>query len=93
MINKPTHISGSFIAHAYVMLISCLMDELFTNATVGKIYFSDHDAVRVIIERNAVEFDTGPENIKWSGKKEGIIVFLGLFSNFNSFSSALKIAI
>ena len=46
------------------MLISCLMDELFTNATVGKIYFSDHDAVRVIIERNAVEFDTGPENLK-----------------------------
>ena len=31
---------------------------------LGKIYFSDHDAVRVIIDRNAVEFDTGPENLK-----------------------------
>ena len=63
MINKPTHIFGSFIAHAYVMLISCLMDELFTNATGQNLLFV-HDAVRVIIERNAVKFDTGPENLK-----------------------------
>ena len=37
-----------------------LMEGFFTNATVESIYFSDHDAVRTIIEKNAVHFSTIP---------------------------------
>ena len=53
-VNKPTHISGSLIEHAY--LKKDLMEEFFTNATVGNIYFSDHDAVRIKIHKNYFDF-------------------------------------
>ena len=56
MVNKPTHISGSLIDHFYIK--KSLMDKFFTNATVENIYFSDHDAVRIIIVTNAVDFQT-----------------------------------
>ena len=36
------------------------MEEFFTNATVENIYFSDHDTVRIEIEKNAVDFYTVP---------------------------------
>ena len=58
MIKKPAHISGSFIDH--VCVIKNLMEEFFINATVNGISFSVHDAVRTIIERNAVDFHTIP---------------------------------
>ena len=37
-----------------------LMEEFFTNATVENIYFSDHDAVRIMIVKNEVDFRTVP---------------------------------
>ena len=58
MVNKPTHISGSLIDHVFIK--KDLMEEFFTNATVENIYFSDHDAVRILIEKNAVGFYTIP---------------------------------
>ena len=58
MVNKPTHISGSLIDHVYIK--KSLMEELFYNATVQNIYFSDHDAVRIIIEKNSIDFCTIP---------------------------------
>ena len=58
MLNKPTHISGPLIDHVYIK--KSLMEGFFTNATVESIYFSDHDAVRTIIEKNAVHFSTIP---------------------------------
>ena len=36
------------------------MDEFFINATVQHIYFSDHDAARIAIEKNAGAFHTIP---------------------------------
>ena len=60
MVNKPTHISGSLIDHVFIK--KDLMEEFFTNATVQNIYFSDHDAVRILIEKNAVGFYTIPSN-------------------------------
>ena len=45
MVNKPTRISGSLIAHVYIK--KALMEEFFTNVTVENIYFSDYDAVRI----------------------------------------------
>ena len=60
MVNKPTHISGSLIDHVFIK--KDLMEEFFTNATVENIYFSDHDAVRILIEKNAVGFYTIPSN-------------------------------
>ena len=36
------------------------MDELPTNVSVENIYFSDHDALRIVIEKNAVGFQIIP---------------------------------
>ena len=49
MVNKPTHSSRSLIDHVYIK--KSLMEELLFNATVKNIYFSDHDAVRIMIEK------------------------------------------
>ena len=54
MVNKPTHISGSLIYHVYIK--KALMEEFFTNVTAENIYFSDHDAVRITIEKNYLDF-------------------------------------
>ena len=56
--DKPTHIFGSLIDHVYIK--KSLMEELLFNATVQNIYFSDHDAVRMIIEKNSVDLCTIP---------------------------------
>ena len=56
--NKATHISGSLIDH--VCIKKALMTEFFTNVTVANIYFSDHDAVRITIEKNFVDFHANP---------------------------------
>ena len=42
MVNKPTYISRFLIDHVYIK-------KTLTNATVESIYFSDHDALRIII--------------------------------------------
>ena len=56
MVNKPTQISGSLIDHVYIK--KSLHEEFFTNATAENIYFSNHDAVRIITEKNAADFYT-----------------------------------
>ena len=56
MVNKPTQISGSLMNHLYIK--KCLIEEFFTNETVENTYFSDDEAVRTIIEKNAVDFRT-----------------------------------
>ena len=58
IVNKATHISGSLIDHAYVK--KTLMEEFSINLTVENMYFSDHDAVRIAIDKNAVDFETIP---------------------------------
>ena len=58
MVNKPTHISGSLIDHVYIK--KALMEEFLTKVTVKNIYFSDHDAVRIAIENNYVDFHINP---------------------------------
>ena len=58
MVNKPTHISGSLIDHVYIK--KSLMEKLFFNLTVQNIYFSDHVTVRIMIEKNSVDFCTIP---------------------------------
>ena len=60
MVNKPTYISRFLIDHVYIK--KSLTEEFFTNATVEKIYFSDHNALRIIIEKNTVDFRTVPQN-------------------------------
>ena len=56
--NKPTHISGSLIDHAYIK--KTLMEEFSAQATVENIYFSNHDAVRIVIEKSNVDFQSIP---------------------------------
>ena len=58
MVNKPIHISRSLIDHVYIK--KTLMEEFLTNVMVEKIYFSDHDAVRLSIEINCVDFHSNP---------------------------------
>ena len=58
MVNKPTHISRSLIDHLHVK--KSLIAEFCTIATVANIYFSDHDAVKITTEKNAVDFHTIP---------------------------------
>ena len=53
MVNKPAHMSGPLIDHRYIK--RALMGEFITNVTVKK-YFSDHDAARIVIEKNSGNF-------------------------------------
>ena len=58
MENKPTHISGSLIDHVYIKKAS--MEDFLTNVTVENAYLSDHDAVRIAIEKFFVDFHINP---------------------------------
>ena len=42
----------------YVYVKKTLMEEFSINLTAENIYFSDHDAVRIVIDKNAVDFHT-----------------------------------
>ena len=44
--NETRHISGSQIDHVYIK--SAVLEEFHIKAIVQNIYFSDHDAVRII---------------------------------------------
>ena len=89
MVNKPRDISGSLIDHVYIK--TTLMKELFTNATLEKIYFSDHDAVRIIIEKILLIFILFHKIQYYQAGKKNLPVFY-FFSNFNSFRSMSKMA-
>ena len=39
------------------------MEEFFVHAAVENIYFSDHDATRIVIEKNNADFPTVPKMI------------------------------
>ena len=51
IVNKLTHISGSLINHVYIK--NTLIKEFFTTVSVEKTYFSVHDVVRTVIDKNA----------------------------------------
>lgn len=55
MVNKPKHISGSWI-DVYIKKI--LMTEFPINASVKNIYFSDQDDIGIVIEQTNVVFHT-----------------------------------
>ena len=57
IVNKSTHTSGSLIDHVYIK--KTLLEEFPANAIVENIYFSDHDAIRIVIEKN-VDFQIIP---------------------------------
>ena len=58
IVNKATHICGSLINHVYIK--KTLMGEFPANVTVENICFSAHDAIRIAIEKNNVDFQTIP---------------------------------
>ena len=41
-------------------LIKAFREEFFTNVTVENIHFADDDALRIVIEKNAVDFQMIP---------------------------------
>ena len=54
MVNKPTHIDHVYTKKAFWWKI------FFADVTVENIYFSDHDAVRIAIEKNYVDSHINP---------------------------------
>ena len=54
MVNKPPCISGSLIDHVYIK--KTLIAEFSIKTTVENIYFSNHDVIRIAIEKNNVDF-------------------------------------
>ena len=58
MVNKSTHIFDSLIDHVYIK--KSLIEEFLPNSTVESISFSNQDAVRIIVEKNGVDFRTIP---------------------------------
>ena len=63
------------IDHVYVK--KTLMEEFFTNLTVGNSYFSDHDAVRIVIEKNSVDFQINPKKLILPDRKEKNVFYFG----------------
>ena len=59
IVTKPAHISGSLIDHVYIK--KTLVEEFFANAIVENIYFLYHDAIRIAIGKNNVDFHTIPK--------------------------------
>ena len=58
IVNKPTHISG-FLLH-FVNIKRALMEEFLIDVFVENMHFSDHDAVRIGIDKNYVDFHINP---------------------------------
>ena len=58
MVNKPTHISGSFIDHVHIK--KSLMEKFSLMKLFKTFTFLDYNAVRIMIEKNAVDFRTIP---------------------------------
>lgn len=54
IVNKQTYLSWSLPGHIYIK--KTLIKEFPTNVTVENIYSLDHDAVRILIDKNAVHF-------------------------------------
>lgn len=82
ILNKSTHISGSLTDHVYIK--KTWMYEFSINVTVENIYFSDHDALRIVIEKLFIFILVYKIQYNQAIKKN-LICFLGFFSNFVSF--------
>ena len=54
-VDSPTHIAGSTLDHVYVK--NGLQENNDIKVSVLNIYFSDHDAVRVQISKNQIDFN------------------------------------
>ena len=46
---QPTHISGAQIDHVYIK--SALLEEFHIKTIAKNIYYSDHDAVRIVFQK------------------------------------------
>ena len=44
----------------HVYILKNFDRRIYTNKTVEKIYFSDHDALKLVNEKNALDFQTIP---------------------------------
>ena len=52
---EPTHISGSLIDHVYVK--KSLLEEFNVIVKVQNVFFLDHDAVRIVITNDKIDFN------------------------------------
>ena len=68
------------------------MEEFSTNVTVENIYVSDHDVLRIVIEKNAVDFQAILSNPIWSGNGEEVNGFLDFLVYDFFFKTAIQMA-
>ena len=54
LVEQATHISGSLIDHVYVK--KNILEELHVDVNVQNIFFSDHDAVRIVLTNDQIDF-------------------------------------
>ena len=59
-VDNPTHISRFSMDHIYIK--KRFIEEFFSSTTVENIYFLDHAAAIIMIEKNAVDFHIIPKN-------------------------------
>ena len=64
IMNKPTRISGILID--YVSIEKTLMEKFLLIITVEHIYFSDHDVLRIVIEKKTVDFQIRSSAVKFA---------------------------
>ena len=64
IMNKPTRISGILID--YVSIEKTLMEKFSLIITVEHIYFSDHDVLRIVIEKKTVDFQIRSSAVKFA---------------------------
>ena len=58
------------------------MEEVFTNATVENIHFSHHDVVRIVIEKNSVDFILLHKVQYDHTRRRNLFIFLGVYSRW-----------
>ena len=57
------YLLGTLIYHVYVK--KTLMEEIVSDATIENIYFPDHDAVAIVIEKTTADFHANLYNRIW----------------------------
>lgn len=56
IVNAPSFMSGSLLYRVYIQ--NSLVEEFCSNVIGENIYFSDHDGIGILIDKNAISFHT-----------------------------------
>ena len=68
IVNASSFISGSLLYRVYIQ--NSLIEEFCSNVIGENIYFSDHDGIGILIDKNVIPFHTILWYSIWSDNKE-----------------------